>query len=48
MLPPAPLRFSTTNGWPNAFCSRSASVRPMMSGVVPAGYGTTTRTGLEG
>jgi hypothetical protein len=37
ILPPAPLRFSTTNGCPMAFCNRSASVRPMMSGVVPAG-----------
>ncbi len=37
MLPPAPVRFSTTNGWPSASCSLLDSVRPTMSGVEPGG-----------
>jgi hypothetical protein len=48
MLPPAPARFSTTNGWPIASCRRLASARPTMSGVEPGGKVTTTLTGLEG
>ena len=30
-LPAAPLRFSTTNGWPKALCSSFATARAMMS-----------------
>src|SRR5688500_1130905 len=48
MLPPAPARFSTTNGCPRESCSRVASARPTMSGVEPGGKVTTTRTGFEG
>src|SRR5688572_6910696 len=48
MLPPAPVRFSTTKGWPRRSCSRLASVRPTRSGAPPGGNGTSTRTGLVG
>ena len=46
MLPPAPGRFSTTNGWPSVSVSFCAVARARMSVVPPAGNGTTTRTGL--
>jgi len=48
MLPPAPVRFSTTNGCPMDSCSAAPSVRPTMSGVDPGGNGTTSLTGREG
>ena len=46
MLPPAPPRFSTTNGWPSPSCRPFATGRAAMSDGPPAGHGTTTVTGL--
>ena len=44
VLPLAPGRFSTTNGWPSLACRRSATMRATLSGVEPAVNGTTTVT----
>src|SRR5690349_7803280 len=48
MIPPAPLRFSTTTGWPSRLDSPSARSRARMSVEPPAWYCTMMRTGLEG
>jgi hypothetical protein len=48
MAPPAPGRFSTTNGWPSATCSFSATTRAAMSVACPGGQGTTTLMGRLG
>src|SRR5574343_455022 len=47
-MPPAPALFSTVSGWPQRAASFSPRVRTMMSSELPAGAGTTTRTGLSG
>ena len=44
MLPPAPARFSTTNGVPWVSCIFCAKMRANMSVVPPAVNGTTTVT----
>src|SRR5262245_66648414 len=40
MLPPAPPRFSTTNGVPNLACRCCATMRPIRSAEPPAENGT--------
>jgi len=44
MVAPAPVRFSTTNGWPSLACSCSAKMRPVVSTAPPAAIGTTILT----
>src|SRR6185503_12764741 len=46
--PPAPVRFSTTTGWPQSSPSFGAMVRAMMSVTPPGENATITRTGLAG
>ena len=46
MAPPAPGRFSTTKGWPKTDWKWLATARAAMSGVVPPGKPTITRTCL--
>ena len=46
--PPAPVRLSTTTGWPSSSDILGATRRVMMSVEVPAPKGTTTRTGRFG
>ena len=46
--PPAPVRLSTTTGWPSSSDIFGATRRVMMSVEVPAPKGTTTRTGRFG
>ena len=41
MLPPAPGRFTTTTGWPQAALSDAATSRAALSDAPPAGVGTT-------
>src|SRR5215510_13934211 len=48
MVPPAPVRFSTTTAWPSRAASWSETVRAMMSMALPAVTGTITRSGLLG
>src|ERR1700704_327717 len=48
MMPPAPGRSSTTNGWPSAELSLSATMRVSRSAVPAAENGTTIRTGRVG
>src|SRR5262245_42828759 len=48
MMPPAPGRCSTTNGWPRLACSRSATMRASRSAVPAAENGTTILTGRVG
>src|SRR6218665_825898 len=48
MLPLAPLRLSTTKGWPSTACRRSAMARATMSVAPPGGKGTISRTGRLG
>ena len=48
MSPPAPVMFSNTTAWPSARESLSASNRPMVSGLVPAGVGRMKRIGFCG
>ena len=48
ITPPAPLRFSTTKGWPSVDWRRSAITRAMMSVVPPGGKGTSIFTCLVG
>jgi hypothetical protein len=48
MLPLAPLRLSTTKGWPRVRAKSCATRRATMSTLPPAGKGTTTRTGRSG
>src|SRR6476659_41924 len=48
MLRPPPGRFSTTNGWPSAFCKPSASARVKMSPPPPGASGMMIRTGRNG
>src|SRR5438067_12134248 len=48
MLPPAPARFSTMNGWPRISAIFGVTVRATMSVPPPGGNGTTTRIGLDG
>src|SRR3954452_9685727 len=48
MVPPAPGRFSTTNGWPSCSERRCVTVRAMMSVALPAVNGTMTCTRLVG
>src|SRR5258705_7936968 len=47
-VPPAPARFSTTNGWPSCSDRRWVTVRAMMSVELPAVNGRTTVTRLVG
>ena len=47
-LPPAPGRFSTTNGWPSARLSRSPTARASTSASPPGANGATMRTGRLG
>src|SRR5437868_4678729 len=47
-VPPAPARFSTTNGWPSCSDRRCVTVRAMMSVALPAVNGTMTCTRLVG
>ena len=46
MLPPAPVLFSTTTGWPMASCSFGPIRRARMSLVPPGANGTMILTGL--
>src|SRR5690606_37958899 len=46
--PPAPALFSTTTAWPNSLDRASPTVRATMSGPVPAGKPTVSRTGCSG
>src|SRR5512141_2380544 len=48
MLPDAPGRFSTTNGWPKLLVRCSLSVRARMSVDPPGAHGTIIVTGLSG
>ena len=48
MLPPAPVTFSTTTGFPQAAPSFSASRRAVTSGATPAVKPTRIRTGCSG
>ncbi len=48
MLPPAPGRLSTTQGWLPGLDMRSPNNRAAMSAALPAAAGTTMRTGLDG
>src|SRR5262245_1993689 len=48
MAPPAPARWSITNGWPQDSVSFSVTRRPTMSVEPPGVNGTTRRTGLVG
>ena len=45
IVPEAPGRFSTKNGWSQRPCSFGPSSRATMSGPVPGVNGTTIRTG---
>src|SRR5258706_1308436 len=47
-MPPAPPRFSITNGWPSASASLVVSARAVMSLPPPGAKGTITFTGFEG
>src|ERR1700674_264247 len=47
-VPPAPARFSTTNGWPNSCESACAKGRATISVVPPGAKGTISVTGLLG
>src|SRR5574343_1004571 len=47
-LPPEPLRFSTTMGWPRASCSAGLSARANWSAAPPGGKLTMTLTGFWG
>jgi hypothetical protein len=48
VLPPPPLRLSTTTGCPSVTDSLSATMRAMLSTPPPGGYGTTSVIGLVG
>src|SRR5882672_11991422 len=48
IVPPAPARFSTSTGWPQAALSFSPISRAAMSVALPAANGTTMRIGLTG
>jgi len=48
IVPDAPDRFSTTNGWPSESESFAAIRRAIGSVDPPGGYGTTNFTGLVG
>jgi hypothetical protein len=48
MLPSAPVRFSTTIGWPSTGDSLSVIARTTTSSCPPAGNGTSTLIGLFG
>ena len=48
MTPPAPVRLSTTTGWPSCAAKASAKTRPKMSAGPPAAKGTTRRSGRFG
>src|SRR3954468_5889106 len=48
MVPPAPGLFSITSGWPRPLLMLSATVRPMMSVMLPAVKGTISRIGFVG
>jgi hypothetical protein len=48
MLPFAPSRFSTTNGWPSFSVSALASIRAITSGAPPGECGTTILTARSG
>src|SRR5215470_9412863 len=48
IVPPAPARFSTTNGCPSCSDRRCVTVRAMMSVALPAVNGTMTCTRLVG
>ncbi len=47
-MPPPPLMFSITTGWPSASPSAGASMRPSTSIGPPAANGTTMVTGRVG
>src|SRR5262245_25910300 len=48
ILPPAPVRFSMTNGWPSRSDSHCPKRRARMSGAPPAANPTMMRTGRDG
>src|SRR6516164_4043987 len=48
ILPLAPVRFSITICWPSRWLSFCATMRAMISVLLPAGKGTTKRTGRSG
>src|SRR5262245_50951564 len=48
MEPPAPVLFSTKNGWPRRCERRSVKIRAATSVLPPAAKGTITVTGLVG
>ena len=48
MVPPAPVTFSTTTGWPRSFAMPSATMREITSVGPPAENGTTIVTGRLG
>src|SRR5262245_56366721 len=48
MLRPPPGRFSTTKGWPSAFCRLSATARVNTSPPPPGASGMMIRTGRDG
>jgi hypothetical protein len=48
IVPPAPVRFSTTIGCPSGPAKWSDTVRAMMSMALPAVTGTMTRSGFTG
>lgn len=48
LLPPAPVRLSTTTGWPSFSVSRGTSRRTTASVLPPGGKVTTMRIGLLG
>src|SRR5882672_9610710 len=48
MAPSAPGRFSGTTGWPSAWESGDARMRPTTSSAPPGGKGITRRMGLLG
>jgi len=48
IVPPAPMRFSMTIGWPSCFCTSAKTVRGMMSVALPGVNGTIARIGRVG
>src|SRR4029079_18623247 len=48
MVPPAPARFSTGNGWPRFSWKRADRSRPRMSVAPPGTNATTMRAGFTG
>jgi hypothetical protein len=48
MMPPAPVRFSITTGWPRRSASLTPTARATVSAAPPAVYGTIMRIGRDG